>query len=157
MTYSLACEILSAVGNLKDNEIAELKKSFGRKFSQASIKAYMAYKKVVKNLVSKKEDEIVFPVIAMFVFCGKELYGKTPFSRAARLVTKENDKEFLRIVKDIPSDDTLMLYRIASLCSRAKREGIEIDFASMMTDLCNWVKDENETIKRKWIQQYVEN
>jgi|GEM_PF-4392857 len=157
MTYSTACEILSSVGNLKDGEIAELKKSFGRKFSQASVKAFMAYKKAVKNLVHEKENEIVFPVVAMFAYCGKDFYGKTPFPRAAKVVSGENDKEFLRIVEDIPSDNTLMLYRIANLCNRAKQEGIKIDFAGMMVDLCDWTKDENDTIKRKWIHQFVEN
>lgn len=157
MTNELAFEILIAAKKLNEKDVAEIKKNFGKKYSQIPIKTYMAYKKVVSNLVPEKENEIVFPVVAMFVFCGRNHEAKTLFPYAARAVTGDNEKEFLRIAEDFPSDGTHMLYRIANICYRAKQKGININFARLMTDLCRWNNDENEEIKRTWISQYVEN
>ena len=154
MTKSLATEILTAVKNLDSKDAAEIKKYFGKKYSQIPLRTYMAYRKVVSGRVLGKESEIVFPVVAMFAFCGQDPQVGISFPRAAKKVVGDNDKEFLRIVEDTPSDNTHMLYRIANLCSRAKQKNVFIDFSQLMVDLCYWEK--NEDIKREWIRKFVE-
>lgn len=156
MTHGEAfIEKLAKLGN---GERAALKRSVGVMLSEADAKALAAFYRCHPPV---KDEDCWFAVACLCCFWDAKTDHEEPIEKVfAQLLEKEKiSKSMLHRMEMLLDtewdDDGFMLIKLTRLIQvmRQKSDGVNIDFAALGRDLCEWKKKDSNKVQRRWARE----
>ena len=151
-------EFIKRLAKLGSGERAALKRSVGTMLSEADTKALAAF---YRCYPPTKDEDCWFAVACLCCFWGKNLEdGEAVETIIVHLLErKEISKSMLHRVEILLDtewdEDGFMLTKLTRLIQviRQKSDGVNIDFAVLGRDLCEWKKKDSNKVQRRWARE----
>lgn len=145
-------EFICNLGKLEKPALVELKRSFGKGYTDVSARAKMRFVSTLPNTSVSAKYKWFF-IATLYAYLDGEV-GDVTLAKAIRSISSTTtERVFESILDDVLEFDSLIFGKVSRLIKMLSGGNLKLDLSALLRDLVYWNSD-SRSVQEKWIVEY---